>query len=815
MSTKRITKHSTSTPKSQKILEFWHKIEFFIPFDLDGQVLEHQDKDWAVRCISSKELSSLDPQSCGDFWKIEGIPKGRRHCGYEVYLGIFDKSLLSDVVKNNLRYAPSDTEAIEDSERGDLEGLTCFARIILSEGAEPQMDRVSVSTAPWALGRLQQGGIDSLDFDAFHTGLKELTQELERFNSRRLINRSNTDHHSGADSKYPLLRSDIEALQQIFFSWANIKLSSTDEHPIAVIKLRSVLERSTKSTSTNTPDTTDDDNDTDDEVETELDILNSFYAKDLQRILGDPSSLGPHTTLSKYLAPTSESDRIDIYTSQGQALIRETLHPSNIPDGRWLSESKHNMSLMQQFAINRIFMTLKEGCVFSINGPPGTGKTTLLRDIFAENITQRAKILSRFESARDAFLDRKLPVNITKNQKTTPWKISELKPELTGFEMLVVSSNNAAVQNISHDLPKTSALGKVSNKDNGEIDWRHRDGAPKLTYLQSAAIKYFSRNKRGNFDSLSPDDNPWGLISCALGNKANRSRFAGNLFSDVDKDTSNPTGYDEALHQSIWQWGKHSSTPTFQEARENFQRIENKVKARKTDLTRYIRAYEEVAGFSLDDYVSDIKKNYDAAELLVLEKQDALDKINFEIIDIEKALANISRLRDVLTKPKISRLKKFFSRSARHHYQADLDAYNEDVKKCRHLQRDYLLQQVNITPKKQSAELALDEAKGLLTHAREQLSKREKKWKSNIALIESLKPTFKNINRQLSQNIESKFCQSEGLWQDHKYNHYRSELFASTCSWTTCLFTTWPGICTHELGPIYRDSEGTEVSAAP
>ena len=49
------------------------------------------------------------------------------------------------------------------------------------------------------------------------------------------------------------------------------------------------------------------------------------------------------------------------------------------------------MSLMQQFAVNSIFEQVRDSGIFSVNGPPGTGKTTLLREVFAENIVRRAR----------------------------------------------------------------------------------------------------------------------------------------------------------------------------------------------------------------------------------------------------------------------------------------------------------------------------------------------------------------------------------------------------------------------------------------
>ncbi|MFP3561912.1 hypothetical protein SB861_66655, partial [Paraburkholderia sp. SIMBA_049] len=59
----------------------------------------------------------------------------------------------------------------------------------------------------------------------------------------------------------------------------------------------------------------------------------------------------------------------------------------------------------QQLAVNTILSTLANGKgLLGVNGPPGTGKTTLLRDLIAAIITSRADVLATLRRASDGFM---------------------------------------------------------------------------------------------------------------------------------------------------------------------------------------------------------------------------------------------------------------------------------------------------------------------------------------------------------------------------------------------------------------------------
>jgi hypothetical protein len=67
--------------------------------------------------------------------------------------------------------------------------------------------------------------------------------------------------------------------------------------------------------------------------------------------------------------------------------------------------SEFPLTLMQQVAVNEGLRRVSSGGMFSINGPPGTGKTTLLADVVAAVVVERARLMTEFSAPAAAFRD--------------------------------------------------------------------------------------------------------------------------------------------------------------------------------------------------------------------------------------------------------------------------------------------------------------------------------------------------------------------------------------------------------------------------
>lgn len=220
-------------------------------------------------------------------------------------------------------------------------------------------------------------------------------------------------------------------------------------------------------------------------------LLNSFYLGDLalarERFESDAANLN----LRSYLGSRTPPTRFDLL-QDSQALMA-ALRPRLIPPARWPGPRRSPLVLLQQVAVNVAHTELRSGGILGVNGPPGTGKTTLLRDIAAAVVSDRAHAMCEFDDPKDAFTPSGERISAGKG-----WlQLHRVDERIRGFEMLVASSNNRAVENVTAELPTRDAVA---------------DDATDLRYFKSLSDQLLGRDT-------------WGLFAAVLGNRTNRNTF--------------------------------------------------------------------------------------------------------------------------------------------------------------------------------------------------------------------------------------------------------------------------------------------------
>ena len=238
------------------------------------------------------------------------------------------------------------------------------------------------------------------------------------------------------------------------------------------------------------------------------DILNSFYLGELFAAKRRVREGKAGDALKSYLHMTRAETRLDILHDKGA--LDDLLAPDMTPLARWPAAGGAKLVTLQQAAVNGAFSRLAKGGLLAVNGPPGTGKTTLLRDVVANVLCQRAEALASFDDPADAF---KRVSFIARSGYTT--HISRLDARLKGFGIAVASSNNAAVLNVSAELPQAKAI-------NPDIDVRYF--ATTASHVANAGAG------KGHRDTITC----WGLVSAALGNSDRRTRFVEPAWWDKD-----------------------------------------------------------------------------------------------------------------------------------------------------------------------------------------------------------------------------------------------------------------------------------------
>ncbi|WP_213990073.1 DEAD/DEAH box helicase [Sodalis sp. dw_96] len=587
---------SSTIDGALQVLDYWHKIEFFESTDI-------KDLEDGAEGVLRYTAEQLQQPACLPWIDPEQIRRAGKNYlpskkyNYKLYFGIFDRNEIFDRAKRAYPELANDKQ-----EQNQDEGRTCSITLFVDQDGHADGESFEFSTVTWALGQLEKSGLENISLDNYEVETENVRQ---RFLEVMMVAGNLKQQHG----LQPVLTGyEIIEFLKSMAAWTDfipeistpaLYVKLTEAKPKVKGQLQEKIELKLDSLyhlsrlpeiitkkefhklNTEKPITAKNEI-TEPYENNKITILNSFYIRDIERVIKDIKKEGIDlcSPLGRYLCGEGEKQP-DLLAPEGKPILIKMLRLSKLPAGRWPAETAHGMSLMQQFAINNIEEELAHCGLYSVNGPPGTGKTTMLRDLIAGNLVKRAGVLAGLDNASDAFSGE---ITITLGNKL--YNVKCLSPMLTGFEMVVVSSNNAAVENISQELPQLKSLGKSWEGINYLKPVAQKLAAVDRPLKEHEHSEEKAEGKKRKIEPLTKETECWGLIAAALGKQENRDIFGGRVFYHTMKDCfATPPADDYAtLADAIKD--KNLAVPSFSDAKSAFIKAKTEYQERLKELSK-------------------------------------------------------------------------------------------------------------------------------------------------------------------------------------------------------------------------------------
>lgn len=669
---------NATTTNTNRLLSYWHTLEHFSPASVPNGC-----RKWVEKLPWEEVQKHSNPSKCFQ---------------YTFYFGVFPLNEVTEFVQEYF-HSQEETPNLPTAK-------VCYASLKVDEQGLYIQDTFGLSTMPWALSQLKE-----------HKLNMELPLDEFRKRERRIA-----DHLVDGFLKEPLTREGVKQIQAYLLDelpWREL--------PSAAIYLRTE-ERERKQSKS------------DEEEEVTCDLLNSFYLEDLERIAKSLQTEKLPKAFQDYL--TGCLGRADIgkriNLSDHPAVLQSCLTPEYYPDGCW--PSPYCASLMQQFAINRVMDDLsgkrQEG-LFSVNGPPGTGKTTLLRDIIAAILVQRAHHMIQFDEPAKAFTKLE---ETKKSEGYVPF-IYEPHASICDGGIVVASSNNGAVENISKELPLKKEVKGYADR-----------------------LGYFRTVSEGCVD---PEH--WGLIAAVMGSKKNQRKLIDAIWN------KSPKARKQTLYQSL---RDTQQAPTQAQWQETVTSFRNKLQAVRREKQRLMEGMKEAAQWTdlprmVEEADRHVLDELQELEKLIQGKQTFLSETQAGKERQRMALEEARREQEQVLQSRPHWLSYWISREKRVSYQARLEAVASKIERLTQQVREHdeLLQVHEQRLSVQRTKL-------------KQVQGERKRYAPLMEVCAELKGAYTDAS--FCHKINTREAQENSPWYSEELKKLESELFVEAMKVNEC-----------------------------
>lgn len=598
---------------------------------------------------------------------------------YDVYLG----SIKSQDLMENMVEAIGVEDELMEKDNSRL----CVCGFKLGEDGIYIEDSFSISTFVWAMAKIIREKDLRTDFSTKQ--IEELNEEINQFllSIDRIL--------------------EYEDLEKIYkFVMEKISLSLNKNLFSGIINKKFARKE---------------------DIDTSTDMLSSFYVSDIDMIR---RKIQNEDKIIQYIEAFKKiMDRIEIDKDVTQ--MKKWVSPEKYPLGKW--PSIYSPSLMQQIAIN--IGISNEEYIFSVNGPPGTGKTTLLKEIIASNIVERSLLLSEYKKPDDAFIQCQF--TSPENEYLKYYYQPDFK--LVKYGIIVASNNNAAVENISKELP----IAKDVKKSN-----------TKLFNIDLNKEIYFSNIAKNLMDN---NEECWGLISARLGKKSNINELKQALW--FNKESENL--------QQLYK----GDVPNWEEAKKKFRNkyievlnYRKKIKEAVENTDKYEQVVQEYE--DAKNGLFTLKSNINAQEDLLKQKIE-------EQKSVEEQIEMLTKNKRLLHN-RLPLYKKIFW------FVFKKDPILLELKDVEQKLDKVTMELVDINQKIIHLRIKLDRLKEKLIVTENHFKEIEKTFINSSKQIEKYKKQFGNnfADEKFWRDIQiNEISQMASPWTDKHYDTLREELF--------------------------------------